>query len=171
MTPDDVASLYERFGYAVFRRCARIVGGGAAAEDAAQEVFVRVLRYGDGYDGTSALGWLLRIADRACLDRLERERPRAPLHGGGAARADEAAALRPDPEAARLLRELLATLPRILREIAILHYVDEMSLEEIARALGCSTMTVKRRVRKLHERANALVGNDEQEASDARTTP
>jgi RNA polymerase sigma-70 factor (ECF subfamily) len=158
VTVVDVARLYEAFGYAVFRRCVRIVRNPSTAEDVLQDVFVRVLRHGEGYRGGSALAWLQRIADRACLDRIRRDG-----HAGSASEAAADPAQRPDaglpvPEASRLLGELLAVLPEKLREIAILYFVDDMSQVEIAEALGCSTMTVKRRLRALREQANHLTG-------------
>ena len=167
MTPDEVARLYERFGYAVLRRCRRLVRDEAAAEDLLQDVFVRVLRYGDRFRGDSALAWLHRIADRACLDRLERERPRAPRGGNGKPEETTGDGPLPTPEAALLLAELLGQLPRSLRQVAILYYVDDMDQLEIATALDCSTMTVRRRLRALHQAAAALTGAPAQEGDHA----
>ncbi|HEU4382144.1 MAG TPA: RNA polymerase sigma factor [Anaeromyxobacteraceae bacterium] len=167
MTPDEVARLYERFGYAVLRRCRRLVRDDAAAEDLLHDVFVRVLRYGDGFQGTSALAWLHRIADRACLDRLERERPRARLRGNGAPEPASGDGPLPRSEASLLLAELLGQLPRSLRQVAILYYVDDMDQLEIAAALDCSTMTVRRRLRALHQAAAALTETPAQEGDHA----
>jgi RNA polymerase sigma-70 factor (ECF subfamily) len=167
MTPDEAARLYERFGYAVLRRCRRLMRDQAAAEDLLQDVFVRVLRYGDGFRGSSALAWLHRIADRACLDRLERERSRAARGGNGSPEPATGDGPLPAPEAALLLAELLGQLPRALRQVAILYYVDDMDQLEIAAALDCSTMTVRRRLRALHQAAAALTGSPSQEADDA----
>lgn len=169
MTPDEVASLYERFGYAVLRRCRRLMRDQAAAEDLLQDVFVRVLRYGDGFRGSSALAWLHRIADRACLDRLERERPRAPGGGNGNPDGPGGDGHLSVPEATLLLAELLGQLPRALRQVAILYYVDDMDQLEIATALDCSTMTVRRRLRALHQSAAALTGAPAQEGDHARS--
>ena len=169
MTQDEVATLYERFGYAVLRRCRRLVRDEAAAEDLLQDVFVRVLRYGDGFRGSSALAWLHRIADRACLDRLERERARATRGGNGAPEQAAGDGPLPAPEAALLLAELLGQLPRSLRQVAILYYVDDMDQREIAYALDCSTMTVRRRLLALHQAAAALTGTPVQEGDHVRS--
>jgi RNA polymerase sigma factor (sigma-70 family) len=156
MTPDAVRQLYERFGASVFRRCRCILRDASLAEDALQDVFLRVLRYGDGYRGGSALAWLLRIADRAALDRLGRDGRHVALRPDQAASPELPTELLHRPEAARLLGELLAQLSRPLQEVALLTYLDGMSQPEIAEALGCSTMTVKRRLRALHQQAQAL---------------
>lgn len=160
MTRGEVGQLYERFGYSVFRRCLRVMGDRSLAEDVLHDVFVRVLRYGDGFSGSSVLAWLHRIADRACLDRLERDGRKAQRDAPGEGAA-EVTATPPPAEATRLLSELLAALPRELREIAILYYVDDLNQGEIARALQCSTMTVKRRLAALRERSSRLAAGEE----------
>ena len=162
MTPDDISGLYQRFGYSVYRRCLKILRDPARAEDALQDVFVRVLKYGESFEGGSALSWLLRIADRAALDRLQREGPPAPARSEAPYGPEDV--LGPElpsealqkPEAARLLSELLAGLPRPLQEVALLTYLDGMTAAEIAAQLSCSTMTVKRRLRALHDQARQL---------------
>jgi len=57
-----------------------------------------------------------------------------------------------------LLSELLSRLPPPLQQVALLTYLDGMTAAEIATALDCSTMTVKRRLRALHEQARQLTG-------------
>ncbi len=166
MTSEEVRTLYVRFGFSVYRRCLRILREPALAEDALQDVFVRVLRLGDGFRGGSRLAWLLRIADRAALDRIGRDGPLAPWRTE-MEQAPEVPSSLHGPEASRLLSELLVALPRRLQEIALLSYLDGMSQAEMAAALGCSTMTVKRRVRALHERARELTAHPGQEVDHA----
>lgn len=156
MTPDEVGALYERFGFPVYRRCLRILRDPALAEDALQDVFVRVLRFGGGFRGGSLLAWLLRIADRAALDRIGRDGALAAWRPELEEAPELASSHLQEPEASRLLSEFLAALPRHLQEVAVLSYLDGMSQAEMAVALGCSTMTVKRRIRALHQRAQQL---------------
>jgi RNA polymerase sigma-70 factor (ECF subfamily) len=175
VTPAEVQDLYERFGASVFARCSRLLRSRAAAEDVLQDVFVRVIRYGHGFRGGSTLSWLHRIADRACLDRLRRDGAPAPLDGEGQGPAEGSEASSqalPTPEASRLLAELLSSLPEKLREIAILSFVDDLTQEEIAQTLGCSTMTVKRRLRALREHAGLQTGGGGAlEVPDAKLEP
>jgi RNA polymerase sigma-70 factor, ECF subfamily len=167
MTPDEVGALYERFGFPVYRRCLRILKDPALAEDALHDVFVRVLRFGNGFRGGSLLAWLLRIADHAALDRIGHDGVLASSRAELAVVPELPSTLLPGPEASRLLSELLAVLPRPLQEVALLSYFDGMSQAEMAKALGCSTMTVKRRVRALHRRAEQLtVTQSEKEVGD-----
>lgn len=43
MDSEQMQEMYERYGYAVYRRCLRLLGDSAMADDALQEVFLRVL--------------------------------------------------------------------------------------------------------------------------------
>ena len=58
---------------AVARVCRRMLGPGAAAEDAASEVFLRARRALDDFDATRPFRpWLLGIAGHYCIDQLRR---------------------------------------------------------------------------------------------------
>jgi len=58
--------------------CYRMLGSAFEAEDAVQEVMLRVLRAGDGFAGRSSLrSWLYRIATNICLDMLRSRKRRA----------------------------------------------------------------------------------------------
>lgn len=166
MTPADVRALYERFGLPIYRRCLRILRDPARAEDALQDVFVRVLRYGDGYQGGPVLTWLMRIGDRVALDRLARDGDGRNGRPARATATDLHCPCLHAAEASALLSQLLGRLPRRLQEVAVLTYVDGMSQSDMATSLGCSTRTVKRRLRTLHRHARQLGGADGEEEVD-----
>ena len=69
---------------AVFRHCYRMLGSGADAEDATQDVLERAWRKLATYDGTGPFGaWLQRIATNICLDGLRARRTRIGPAGYG----------------------------------------------------------------------------------------
>lgn len=161
----DIAQLYERYGYAIHRRCVRLLGSEAEADDALQEIFVRVIKYGDGFTGAAPLPWLYRIADRQCFDRLRRrkgrERPEDDARllaaldhdaegddDGAPARARTGAGLtRPDiSENLQAVARALAACREPVQEVALLYYVDEMTQDEVANAVGVSRKTVRERL-------------------------
>src|SRR5687768_1267942 len=85
MKHEEIEEAYRRYGHLVLRRCRRILKDDAAAEDALQEVFLRLWRYGEAYlIADSKVSWLYRVADRCCFDQLarRRSRPEAPLEPG-----------------------------------------------------------------------------------------
>lgn len=154
MTEGDVASAYERYGHLVLRRCARLLRDAAAAEDALQDVFTRLWKYGDAFqDADSKLGWLYRVSDRCCFDALDRRQRR------GEESLEAHPLDRPGEDAARaiedrdvVLRFLARFDPRI-RQVAVLHFMDEMTQEEIAVATGWSRQTVHKKLSLVRERA------------------
>lgn len=153
-----LAALYRRYGPAVYSRCRRILRDESLAEDATQEVFVRVLRHIDeAPDDTAALRWVSRIATNYCLNLLRdragqaepvAELPEKPGEHAEKALGDRDACLR-----------ALGNVPEKLRAPALLYWVDGMEQAQIAAVLGVSRRTVINRLADFAERARRfLVG-------------
>src|SRR5262245_50130217 len=53
-----LAQLYDKYGYLVHRRCLAMLQNREDAEDALQDVFLRVRKYGTSHQSQSLLGWL-----------------------------------------------------------------------------------------------------------------
>ena len=171
-----IAKLYERYGFAIHRRCWRLLGSEAEADDALQEVFVRVMRYGDGFAGAEPLPWLYRIADRHCFDRLARRRRREQpdaderiierLERAQAAASEGGAGDGPggggggggSSEAMQVVGRALAACREAVQEVAVLYYVDEMTQDEVASAVGVSRKTVRERLAAFLANARQVLG-------------
>ena len=69
-----VAELYDRFGSLVFKVARQLLPSRAEAEDAVQEVFIRLWQTADRYDPRRAklVTWVMLIARRHLIDRLRR---------------------------------------------------------------------------------------------------
>ena len=137
--------LFERYGAMVYRRCAAILGGDEAARDAVQEVFLRVIERRHQFRGESSPStWLYAVATLHCLQQL---RDRAGRTAKLALFADQplAGASR-GPEESLALVQLLSGEPDDVRLMVYLHYVDGLTMEEVAAAVGYSRKTVSRRV-------------------------
>ena len=94
------AGLAERHRRELHVHCYRMLGSFEDAEDAVQETMLRAWRRRETFEGRSTFrAWLYRIATNACLDLLERRRPKAASGG-------EVLWLQPYPD--RLLDELVA---------------------------------------------------------------
>jgi RNA polymerase sigma-70 factor (ECF subfamily) len=125
------------------------------AEDAAQETFMRVLRYRWKLaDVRDAKTWLARIAWRVAVDRsrLQRrvqevalENPERPVPEM-ASSDDSAEETLQETEISATLEKLIAALPPKLREPLILSTVEEMSPREVAETLEISEAAVRSRV-------------------------
>jgi RNA polymerase sigma factor (sigma-70 family) len=151
--PDPVQDIYRRYAPMVLRRCRRLLGDEAAARDAMHDVFVHLLRRREPPQAHGLASLLYCIATRVCLNRMRtaRRHPEvqdSALLAGIAAIDDVESSL----GARALLGRLFGREPPSTREIAVLHLVDGMTLEEVARAVGLSVSGVRKRLRGLHTR-------------------
>ncbi len=150
----SAAQLFDRYGDVVFRRCRQLLKSESAANDAVQEVFLRVLTRGDSFRGdASPLTWLYAIATTHCLQQLRNaERRQAKLDALFAGTsADPTLALENRLAALQLLEE---SDPEV-QQMACLRYVDGLTAEEIARVVGRSRRTVTDKLQRFLQRARA----------------
>jgi RNA polymerase sigma factor (sigma-70 family) len=156
----DIDALYRRYSPMVLRRCRRLLGDDAGAEDVMHDVFVKVLSHRDRLDSAAPASLLWTVATRLCLNRLRTIRrsresadhQRALLHAL-AELPDEAERT----SAGALLARLFGQEPVSSRVIAVLHYVDGMTLEETATEVGLSLSGVRKRLRALRTRLAAIL--------------
>jgi len=128
------------------------------AEDVFQETWLRVLERGRQYDGRHAFStWLFAIARHLLVDRLRR---RSPLLFADLQPAESASSgfdvPDPDPrspfdealrqEQQQALGSALDRLPGHYREVLLLRFREELSLDEIATVTASPLSTVKARL-------------------------
>jgi RNA polymerase sigma-70 factor (ECF subfamily) len=159
----EIAELYTKYGAQVMSRCRYLLRDGEAARDAAQEVFVKVMRsIGEFRSEASPLTWILRIATNHCLNVIAsnkakwRERFKQYVRHQEAEQAARPSAL----ERSRMVRDLLGQLDVETQQVAVHYYVDEMTQEEIAQALGRSLPTVRKRLEKFRRVATKELGHE-----------
>jgi len=154
MTQDELADAYRRFGPLVAQRCRAIVRDDALAEDALQNVFMRLWRYESSFaEAESKLGWLYRVADRCCFDLLARRRTRKETSLSDLPERQRADASVEDRE---LVLRFLGRFDERTQQVAVLHYLDGLPQEEIARATGWSRQTVWKKLTLLRDSAARL---------------
>jgi RNA polymerase sigma-70 factor (ECF subfamily) len=144
---------------AVYGHALRFFGDSATAEDAAQEVFVKVYRSLSDFDGRSAFStWLYRVTRNVCLDMLRRgkrqaspmdpvdlpERPTPDFAGGVAAAVD--------------LETAVATLPPEDRDAFNAVALFGLSYADAGTVLGVPAGTVKSRVFRARRTLIAVLG-------------
>lgn len=161
----EVEALFRTYGPLVRRRARSILGNESEADDAAQEVFLKVLARLDDFRGESQPStWLYRITTNLCLNRIRDEkRHRVRLGELGEARQAQIISERPatgGPEARLALQVLLQKVPEELAQVAIYYHVDGMEQEEIAALVGVARRTVGYRLERFREEARRHLGMD-----------
>ena len=155
MTAARIERLYREHGHVVLRRARDLLRSDAEARDACQEIFLELLQRPGQLTGVTRLtAWLYQVTTHHCLNKLRNRRGRLRLLAELDPRSEEVPA-RADQLAQ--VRALLERLPEPLGEVAVYHYLDGMTYDEIAGLLGCS----RRQVGYLIERLRAAVASDE----------
>ena len=151
--------LFERYGAMVYRRCAAILGGDDLARDAVQEVFLRVIERRHQFRGESSPStWLYAVATLHCLQQL---RDRTSRHAKLVQLAGEPHPLsHRGPEEQLALVRLLECEPDEVRLMVYLHYIDGLTMDEVASAVGYSRKTVSRRVNGFLATARAQLAGE-----------
>ena len=161
-------ALYDRRQGAVYRFALRMSGSPALSEDITQEVFLALMRDGNGFDPArgSVAAYLFGMTRHRVLRRIERERTMQPLssdEGGNESvqLADRLTAL-DDPhldfsrrEQVDSVRRAVLALPVHYREAVVLCNMQDLSYEQAAEIIGCPVGTVRSRL----NRARAMLAD------------
>ncbi len=147
----EITEIYEKYGSMVLRRCHQLLKDSAMAEDAAQEVFVKFFKGRERLTVEYPSSLLYRIATNTCLNMI-RDSRRDCLY------VDEwlyLVASWEDPtsriEARSMLKRIFGQHEESTRTMAVLHFLDGMTLEEVAKEVGLSISGVRKRLAKLRE--------------------
>lgn len=142
-----------RYQHRVFGVALHYLRNREDAQDAAQEIFVKVYRgLGKLEPGRAFLPWLLRVARNGCIDRIRRRKVRTPEIEVPVEDCYDLSADDPTPEDRSLLSGRQALLYQALgqisdnhRELILLKEIQEMEIREIADLLDLPLGTVKSR--------------------------
>ena len=151
---DALGELFERHHGPLFGFLVKLTGHRTAAEDIAQTVFQRMLKYRHTYrDGGRFSAWMYQLARRCAADHFRRAgaAPQAmdpsdlAGHADDAPHADHRATIGDDHA---LLQVALARLDRDDREVLLLARFEELSFAEISVILECSVGAAKVRAHR-----------------------
>lgn len=148
-----------RYQNTVYRAALHALGSPQDADDAVQEVFLRLFRHKEPFEGEEHLRrWLLRVTVNYCRDVLKspwrrrrvswEELPETPVFDR--------------PQQAALYREVMA-LPEKYRTVLNLFYYEELTVKEIGDLLGVGDSTVTTRLARARRRLRERLGEDWQD--------
>jgi RNA polymerase sigma factor (sigma-70 family) len=145
------AEIFDRYSTRIYNFAYRFVKTPEAAEDATQEVFVKMLRHAQQFHGDAKLStWLFSIAANHCRDHLRKadnkskESDDTLIHLPAPGSSPEAELERKQDEVR--VRRALELLTAEQREAILLSRYQGLSYAEIAQIAGCSEGAVKTRV-------------------------
>jgi RNA polymerase sigma-70 factor (ECF subfamily) len=155
--PELLDRLIERFQHRLLRYLVFLTGNRELAEDIFQETWIRVMERGAQYNGKSKFDtWLFAIARHLVIDWSRKKTPtslEALQEQYGNENAFDVAASGPSPFDAVNSREnresvqaALGRLDALHREVLVLRFHEELSLEEIATVTNSPLSTVKSRL-------------------------
>jgi RNA polymerase sigma-70 factor, ECF subfamily len=150
--PPDLEELWNRYGSLVLRRCRQLLRDEQEALDVCQDVFVQLLRRRGALDIRFPSSLIYRVATNLCLNRI-RDRRHWPdlVEDERLARIARLDDPMPAVHARSLLDRLFARHRESTRVIATLHFVDGLTLEEVAAEVGMSVSGVRKRLRALRD--------------------
>ena len=148
------ARIVDEYQKPVFSVCYRMLGTPTAAEDAAQETFIRAYQALDRYDPDRSFAtWLLSIASNYSIDQLRKKKVTLLSIDNEKYAWLAPPAKSPNPEQAALdlekqqqIKQILGELNEIDRAAVTLQYWQDYSYQEIAEALSLSISAVKSRL-------------------------
>lgn len=166
--------LVARYEKSIFNYVYGLVRQRQEAEDLTQEAFVKAFFALQTYNCSFEFStWMYRIARNVCLDYFRRQKIRSFLSLNAPVREEEEGefgdflADGKDPEEGVLEGELLerlskaiGELPLKFREVIVLHYVEELPYEEIAKILNLPVGTVKTYIHRAKGKLKELLGEE-----------
>ena len=161
---DALEELVERVQVRVYNFAVRASGSRGAAEDITQRVLMKMVRdVGSFRAEASFTSWLYRIVVNEWIDERRRLKRLVYLPAETLARwrsmgrspADE----RFQSQCEQAVFAAVSRLEPKLRAAVLLRYMEELSYEEVAAALGCSMGTVASRLSRAHARLKEWLGD------------
>jgi RNA polymerase sigma-70 factor, ECF subfamily len=159
--------LVEKYQRPVYNLCYRMLGEDQAAEDAAQETFLKAYYNIIRYDRERSFAtWLLSIAAHDCIDRLrQRQFYSYSLNDEVHAELPDPFAIDPETETSNhqqqeRLQNCLSFLDPTNRAAIILRYWQDYSEAEIAKTLHLTVSAVKSRLHRSRKQL-ANIWNEE----------
>jgi len=149
----------------VYAHCYRLMNNSAEAEDLSAETFLRAYEHLQELRADpSIVHWCLRVANNLAISLLRKRgtRPTVELD-----EAREVPGTRPTPEDEVIMRSRQDVVRRCMEQLTLpertavlMFYLEERSLDEIAKVLGCGLAGAKSRVHRARHRLKTMVESE-----------
>jgi RNA polymerase sigma factor (sigma-70 family) len=160
------SEIYDRYSSRIYNFAFRFLRNSEAAEDAVQEVFVKMLKHANQFNGDAKLStWLFSITANWCRDYLRKSDNKAKETEEVLISLPGPSELAPDRTLERrqnevMVQQALEALTPEQREAILLSRYQGLSYAEIAQISGCSEGAVKTRVFRAMETLKKLLAGE-----------
>ncbi len=138
---EELMRSYSGFVYSL---AFRMLGRRADAEDVFQETFFRAWNHLRSFrSGGNFTFWIKRIATNLCIDQLKARKRQHPYENDQVEEVGSWEGEQKDGDEQEQVNQLLAQLPVNHRAAVVLFYLEDQSVEEVARTLKQKPATVK----------------------------
>ena len=146
-----IEEYYKRYAPSVYRRCKWLLRDDDIANDAMQDVFVQLLLKKNRPAINNASSYLFRMATNISLKIIQKNAKKNELNCDELL---ERIAFAEDIEEKTIVNDLLNKLflkvPATTKEIAVMVYIDKMTLKEVADEVNMSVSGIKKRLNSLN---------------------
>jgi RNA polymerase sigma-70 factor (ECF subfamily) len=160
------SEIYDRYSSRIYNFAFRFLRNSEAAEDATQEVFVKMLKHANQFHGDAKLStWLFSITANWCRDYLRKADNKPKESDDVLVTLPSSSEQSPDrnleqKENEQRIKKALAMLTPEQREAILLSRYQGLSYAEIAQISGCSEGAVKTRVFRAMETLKKALTSD-----------
>jgi RNA polymerase sigma-70 factor (ECF subfamily) len=160
------SEIYDRYSGRIYNFAFRFLKNSEAAEDATQEVFVKMMKHANQFHGDAKLStWLFSITANWCRDYLRKADNKSKESEDVLISLPAPSELAPDRnlerrESERRVQRALQSLTAEQREAILLSRYQGLSYAEIAQIAGCSEGAVKTRVFRAMETLKKILTGD-----------
>ena len=150
--------IYDRYSRLVYAKCLSMLKNEVAAEDAVQEIFIKVMLKLSSYTGDAKFStWMYAITYNYCIDVIRKTQRKKTIDVEDIGVLE--ASMIHEPDDARILevdikrlKYVLERIPRKDKAILMMKYLEEFSIKEIAEIMEKSESAVKMQIFRAKEK-------------------
>lgn len=158
---DYFSILYRKYADKVYRKCLTLLKEPGLAEDAMQDIFVKIMMNLASFNEKSQFStWIYSITYNYCIDYIRKHKKEKQLFVDDIERAPDIIDEIPDEFLLSMevqkLKNILKILPTDDSAILLMKYQDDMSIKEIAEVLNKTESAIKMKIKRAKEKAQEL---------------
>lgn len=154
-------ALYDKYSSKVYSRCISLLKDVALAQDATQEIFVKIYLNLSKFSERSQFStWVYSITYNFCIDLIRRKQKHQAIFTDDIEKTPDVADDLPDEELLSMevnrLKDVLDNIPVGDKAILLMKYHDDMQIKDIAEVLDKTESAVKMKLKRAKHKVQTL---------------